>query len=165
MGFSRTEKIRLGLGYTLLGAASIAAGQTVTNAALPFQGRPAPHIVRELRDPATGARWVVLANAENPAGPCRMLLAAGVDRDQEPRASNTKTGPVAVIHPGDRVTVEEHTAAADVYLEAIAVDRALPGACFRVRLKIGSKVVRAVALAQGRAALVPSLLPCGEARP
>jgi hypothetical protein len=165
MGFSCADTFRLGLGYVLLGASSIAAGQAAANAPLPVASRQAPRILRELRDPATGAHWLVLSNDETPAGPGRLVPATAARRDRELRASNERTAPVGVIQPGDRVVIEEHTPAADAYLEATAVDQAPAGRCFRARMKIGGKVVRAVALAPGRAALMPALTPGAEARP
>jgi flagella basal body P-ring formation protein FlgA len=66
-----------------------------------------------------------------------------------------------VIHPGDRVVVEEHTATVEARLEAIALEAAAIGSPVNARLKIGGKVVRAVAIAPGRAALAHA----EEARP
>ena len=57
-----------------------------------------------------------------------------------------------VIHAGDRLTVEEHTAVADAALEARALNPAARGSALEVRLAIGGRVVRAVALGPGRAA-------------
>lgn len=56
-----------------------------------------------------------------------------------------------VIHAGDEVIVEEHTAVVDARLEARALASAPIGAEFTARLKIGGLVVRVVALAAGRA--------------
>ena len=53
------------------------------------------------------------------------------------------------------MVVEEHTAVVDARLEAVALGPAAIGSPFEVRLKIGGKVVRVVALAPGRAALAP----------
>jgi hypothetical protein len=57
------------------------------------------------------------------------------------------------IHVGQRVVVEEHTATADVYLDAVAMEPAATGSIFHVRLKFGGKVALAVAAAQGEAEL------------
>ena len=111
-------------------------------------------ILREIRDPHSGARWLVTADPDNPAGPGRVVLAGGAGRAE---------APVPVIHQGDRVVVEEHTAAADGSMEATALEPASAGSGFAVRLRVGGRVLRAVALAPGRAALVGSI-PAGKGR-
>jgi hypothetical protein len=58
-----------------------------------------------------------------------------------------------VIRAGDRLIVEEHTALVDAVLEARALTPAAPGSAFDARLTVGGRVVRAVALGPGRAAL------------
>jgi flagella basal body P-ring formation protein FlgA len=62
---------------------------------------------------------------------------------------------VAVIRAGDRLIVEENTAVVEARLEAVALGAAAPGSTFNVRLRIGGRVLRAVALGPGRAALAP----------
>jgi len=56
-----------------------------------------------------------------------------------------------VIHTGDEVTVEEHSAVIDARLQAVALGSAAAGSELRVRLRIGGKVVDALALKPGRA--------------
>jgi hypothetical protein len=58
---------------------------------------------------------------------------------------------VPVIHTGERVILEEHTPVVDGRLEAVALGPAVIGGEFNVRLKMGGKVLRAVALGPGRA--------------
>ena len=113
-------------------------------------------ILREIRDPHTGARWLVTANTMNPAGPGRMVQTGG---------NGGSEAPVVVIHRWDRVVVEEHTGRAEGYLEATALEPASIGSGFRVRLKVGGKVMRAVALAPGRAALVIAAVQPRKAGP
>jgi flagella basal body P-ring formation protein FlgA len=50
---------------------------------------------------------------------------------------------------------------ADVRLEAVALGPAVKGAHFKARLKLGGKVVRAVAVSEGRADFAPD----GEVEP
>jgi flagella basal body P-ring formation protein FlgA len=57
-----------------------------------------------------------------------------------------------VIRAGERLIVEESTAVVDARLEAVALGPAAIGSPLNVKLAIGGKVVRAVALAPGRAA-------------
>ena len=149
----------------LLAAAPVTIAQTqnpVRNAnsqrieaEAPFDGRAPVPILREIKDPYSPARWVIIRNVLNPAGPA--LIAAEDDHAQTGPSSKTgKRTPSAVIHAGNHIVVEEHTTAAESYLEAIALGAAEVGAALNVRLKIGGKVVRAVAIAPGRAALAPS---------
>jgi flagella basal body P-ring formation protein FlgA len=49
--------------------------------------------------------------------------------------------------------VEESSPVVEARLEAVALGPAVVGSAFNVRLKIGGKIVRALALAPGRAAL------------
>jgi hypothetical protein len=62
---------------------------------------------------------------------------------------------------GDRLIVEEDTPVASARLEALALGPASPGVEFMVRLRIGGKVMRVVALGPGRAAFATE----SEARP
>jgi hypothetical protein len=61
--------------------------------------------------------------------------------------------PRPVIHQGDLLIVEEHTAVVDASLQAVAMGQAVVGAWLNVRLKLGGKVLQVVALGAGRAAL------------
>lgn len=59
---------------------------------------------------------------------------------------------IPVIRAGDLLVIEESTTVADARLEAVALGPATAGSPLNVRLKIGGKVVRAIALSPGRAA-------------
>jgi len=91
-----------------------------------------------------------------------MVLAAGKERGDGPEgATEAARLWLPVIRAGDRLIVEEKTAVAEVRLEAVALGPAGNGFPLLVRLKIGGRVVRAVALGPGRAAFAPET----EARP
>ena len=125
-------------------------------------------VVREIDDPHTGARWLLMRDSSHPGGPGRMVLATGprgqalsdVRSDTRIRAQDD-SGPYQpgsapaqpVIRAGDRLIVEENTAVVEARLEAVALNAAAIGSPLNVRLAIGGKVVRAVAVAAGRAAL------------
>ena len=115
-------------------------------------------IVREIDDPHTGARWLLMRNEQNPGGPGRLVL-MGVEQKKTDNSSGQgaeeEAGLAPVIRPGDRLIVEEHTARIDAVLEARALSPAVPGAAFSARLTMGGKVVRAVALGPGHAVLQP----------
>ena len=127
----------------------------------PGSSRAAEEIVREIDDPATGARWLLERDSRHPGGPWRMMLVA--QRHASPptakasvknarKGFETRTS-VAMIHAGDHLIVEEHTRLLDAVLEATSLARAREGESFRVRLSIGGRVVNAVAIAPGRAML------------
>jgi hypothetical protein len=115
-------------------------------------------IVREIDDPHTGNRWLLMRDPSHPGGPGR-LVAVESTRNQ---AQQDKAGSAPsrqelrrVIHAGERLIVEESTAVVEARLEAVALGPAVIGSPLDVRLRIGCKVMRAVALAPGRASLQP----------
>jgi len=115
-------------------------------------------IVREIDDPHTGARWLLVRDEQHTGGPGRLVL-VGVDWKKTDNASGQGAKEKArlspVIFAGDRLTVEEHNARLDATLEARALAPAAAGAEFNARLTMGGRVVRAVALGPGHAALRP----------
>lgn len=149
----------LGLGTVLLvlGAMTSARAQGPEAAVDAGSGQ---QIVREIVDPHTGRNWILLRGNGNPGGPGRMVPAANA---QDLNAARSGEGPSAsspgliAIHPviraGDRLIVEEHTRRVEARLEAVALGPAAAGSELSARLKIGGKVVRAVALGPGRATL------------
>ena len=128
-------------------------------------GADSGEVVREIDDPHTGDRWELMRDAVHPEGPGRMVLvkASGTrlassgpgDRPlPDARSANRPLlGPV--IHAGDVLIVEEHTAVVEARLEAVALGPAVHGAVIQARLKIGKKVVRVVAVSAGRAVFAP----------
>ncbi len=115
-------------------------------------------VVREIDDPHTGDRWLLVRNDEIPGGPGRLVLVAAHRNPRggvlvQPAAEAREAEVLPVIRTGDRLIVEEHTARVDAVLEARALNPAAQGRSFDVRLAIGGKVVRATALGPGRAAL------------
>jgi hypothetical protein len=128
------------------------------------QAQAGGEIVREIDDPHSGARWLLTRNPDHPGGPGRLALVGGIcNRPAQDCAlaepSQAESRPV--IRAGESLIVEEHTPFVDARLEAVALGSALAGSAITVRLKIGGRVVRAVALAPGRAELQPQ----AEARP
>lgn len=115
--------------------------------------------VRAIDDPCTGAQWLLVRDAEFPAGPGRLLLVAGPQSGL--RQVPSSIAPQSVIRAGDRLVVEESSAVVEARLEGVALGPAIAGAAFEVRLRIGGRVVRAIALGPGRAALAAE----AEARP
>jgi len=140
------------------------AAQAFLSSSAPVQAQEqaAGEVVREIDDPHTGDRWLLLRDPSRPGGPGRMVLAsAGLGRsrqgepgDAQPPAALAveRTRSMPVIHTGDRLIVEEDNAVVAARLEAVALGPALSGAPLDVRLTIGGNVVRAAALGPGRAA-------------
>jgi len=125
-------------------------------------------IVREIDDPHTGVHWLLLRDARHPGGPGRLVASADSPQPEGRNQAGTTRmggGPTAqpsepdlisyhpLIHAGDRLMVEESTPVVEAHLEAVALGPAALGSVFNVRLKIGGRVVRAVAVAPGRANL------------
>jgi hypothetical protein len=116
-------------------------------------------VVREIDDPHTGARWLLLRDSDHPGGPGRLVLVSetrtgALPAEQTGMAALSDLTPLKpVVRAGDRVIVEESSPVVEARLEAVALGPAVVGSAFNVRLKIGGKIVRALALAPGRAAL------------
>jgi hypothetical protein len=115
--------------------------------------------IRVIRDPHTAMRWLLKRDPTRPSGPGRMVLLGQqeVTKAQFASATNENAAmyqsiPANVIRTGDRLVMEENTANVTARLEATALGSAIKGAAFRVRLSIGGKIVRAVAIGPGRAA-------------
>jgi hypothetical protein len=137
------------LGWVWIAGCAVAAwGQAASGAAV--------RIVREIDDQPTGNRWLLERDPARPAGPGRLVLAGGRSNRAagEPTAMKDNA-PVPVIRPGDRIIVEQHTPILDARLEAVALNPAFTGSPLAVRLVIGGRVVRALALGPGRARLAP----------
>ncbi len=121
--------------------------------------------MREIDDPHTGDRWLLLRDRGHPGGPGRLVLAArpGIEPvsvrtaggEQQAISATQGTPFHPVIHAGDQLIVEEHTAVVEARLEAVALGPAAQGAVFKARLKIGGKVVRAVAVSAGPCGALP----------
>jgi hypothetical protein len=158
-----------GIGVLAFGLASVASAQApaaahaqvmLSSGGLGLQGAAQGQLYREIDDPHSGDRWLLMRNDEFPGGPGRLVLAAAhrnsVDSAPGRAATETQEAQVLpVIRTGDRLIVEEHTAVVDAVLEARAMMPAMAGAAFDARLTIGGSVVRVVALGPGRATLQP----------
>lgn len=132
---------------------------------------PQSVILREIDDPATGNRWFLEQEAGHPGGPGRLVLVTGshaaIPKMKRGAPAARVAAPVMpvlgipAIRAGDAVTLVAHTTVMDAELEAVALAPAAVGAAFPVRLKMGGKVVDAVALAAGHAQWAPG---SGETR-
>jgi hypothetical protein len=110
----------------------------------------AGEMIREIDDPDNGDRWLLVRDASHPQGPGLMLLVSSA-RVVAAHSAPTTEMPAPIIRIGDRVVVEENTAIVNARIEGAAMAPASAGLAFNVRLSIGGQVVRAVAIAPGRA--------------
>src|SRR4051794_32726788 len=136
--------------------AAVAIAARAQNHIVANEDAPAHAPVRNVRamlDPHNGVQWLVMSDPDHPSGPGRMIVARDAGGSPSDFAA-AKSKSLPVIHPGEKVVVEEHTATVDATLDAIAVDAAALGSRMHVRLKIGGKVLRAIAIAPGRALLL-----------
>lgn len=127
-------------------------GMAARAQAVPSRGRSRPvEILREIDDPATGNRWLLEKDEESPGGPGRMVLSIRGNMTPLHREHGGRPVTLPVIHAGDRIVLVAHTAVMDAELEAVALAPAAVGSSLRVRLKMGGKVLEAVALGPGKA--------------
>ena len=117
--------------------------------------------VREIDDPHTGDRWLLVRATDHPGAPGRMVLVSGPGQGERAVSARIPDSTSLVnfasfrpvIRGGDRVVVEESTPLVEARLEGVALGPAAAGAPIHVRLKLNGGVVKAVALGPGRAAL------------
>jgi len=157
-------KVRLVLALTALAVAAaigqpvpgavVGAGSAPQRAAADVDLEPVPlgAVYREIDDPNTGIHWLLVRETGHPGGPGRLVPVwrgtAGIS------AAGSATKPARpVIRTGDHLLVEESTAVVEAHLEGSALGTAAVGAPLAVRLTMGGRVVTAVALGPGRAAL------------
>lgn len=156
--------------------AATAAAQTPTGDPLPaaYQ-RPAGEVIRQIDDPGRDGAWLLIRNPIHPAGPGRLIWVPRGGQAADPTVGQAANpaAPVTeatlealkpVILAGDRLVVEEETPVVDARLEATALNPAPAGATLNVRLEIGGRVVRAIALGPGRARFAPETQPAPESQ-
>lgn len=137
------------------GGVQLYAAEPTVNAAGALPNRA--NILREILDPATGDRWLLVRDPEHPGAPARMLrVSAEMKAESEAAGTETKLEPLAlkpVIRGGDRVILTESTPVVDARFEAIALGPARLGSQVDVRLKLTGAVVKAVAVGPGQVEL------------
>lgn len=129
-------------------------------------GLAAGAVFKEIDDPGSGLRWLLIEDPAHPGGPGRLVISGegkmvdqsrggkAVDQSRPSAATAIKSNPV--IHAGEAVQLEEHTAVVNASLQAVALGSAIQGGTLRVRLRVGGRVFEARALGPGRAALEPA---------
>jgi hypothetical protein len=122
-------------------------------------------VFREIDDPTSGARWLLLRDKSHPASPGKMVrVSVGFKGGSEPAEGS---GPGSTLHSipatscpilrvGDLLIAVESSSVLESHLEAVALGPAVAGSSLNVRLKIGGTVVRAIAQAPGRVILLPA---------
>lgn len=125
--------------------------------------------LREFEDPGTHQHWLLMRDQNRASGPALLVkvqhaeCALLTDGKMNPEASpRLQVRPILAIHPGDRLTLLEHTSVVDAELEATALQSAAVGDLLTVRLNFGGLTVRAIASAPGYATVgtkVPERMP------
>lgn len=113
-------------------------------------------IAREIDDPSSGARWLLVQGDDHPGGPGQLILVSSHEQNGTAAASHQRLNSklqLPVIRAGDALIVEEHTSLLDARFDAVALGPALIGSVFRARLKLREKIVQAVASGPGHATL------------
>jgi hypothetical protein len=150
--------MRQGAMIAVLAGSALALGPAAASGASPGPeaGAVRGRLVRVMDDPSTGARWLLYEDTEHPGRPGK-LIAVSLEQAAGSQAFS-RTGEAdrarVAVHAGDLLTVEEHTPVADSTLAAVALGQAREGEELEVRLKIGGRVVKAVAEGAGRARLI-----------
>lgn len=129
-------------------------GFAVSQAPKTAADNSAIRLITEIDDVQLSTRWILRGDPAHPGGPGVMTperYSKGVFRN----TSSLAVAAQPVIHGGDQVIVEEKSAVVEARLVAIALGSATAGTSFQARLQIGGKVVRVMALGDGRAMLVP----------
>jgi hypothetical protein len=118
-------------------------------------------LVRVIEDPNLGDRWLLCRNPDHPGGPGRLQLVAANHASSarsiqggasEAQVKAFQDAARSAIRAGDRVIVEENSAVAEARLGAVALESATIGSSFHARMEIGGRVLRVVAMGNGRAA-------------
>ena len=167
-----------GLAAIWAGALSFAVGQgaggsnlrggdadSPSSLQVPSPGCNSKDFVREIHDAGSGLRWMLFRNDSHAGAPGRLVLnasrgnadetqgcASGLDQESLPGVDAFRE---VVIRAGDRLTIQEYTSRVDLRLEGVALTPAANGDAFNVRLRIGGRTVRAIALKPGKAMLAP----------
>ena len=128
-------------------------GQCAPDAAGDFAQKrnQAGALVETRRDPATGVGWQLLRGAGG--GPGHWIQK--YDSFPTPQEEAKPNAPV-VIRAGDRLLVTEETSMASMQMLVVALEPARMGATLRVRTMAGNRMLFAMALGKGRAALLAS---------
>lgn len=141
-------------------AAALAAGAMLLPGSAAADDRTSgalPEARLEIDDPSTGVRWLLVRDEGHPGGPGRLIRVEPDRADLRSPSHDEVLVTRPAIRTGDRLRLEEHTGVVDAVLEAVALASARPGALLKVRLKIGGRVVRAIAVAPGRAVLASGM--------
>lgn len=152
-------------------SAILSLGRAGEGTRIAGEGGRASEIIRTIDDPNLGDRWLLMRSAGQFGGPGRLLRTRqeGVQSSATFLGGSTKPAPSGTdpatdpatdpswrVRAGEPVLVEEHSAVVDAYLEGVALGPASAGTLFRVRLRVGARIVDAVAMGPGRAVLKPT---------
>jgi hypothetical protein len=156
----------IGQEFSKLGIAAPGLDLPASTSVLPSEFS-AGEILREIDDPHTGDRWLLLRDQSHPAAPGRLVRVTARSKCEKRNIEESgrcaaqspiiqKARPCPILRAGDRLIAVESSAVLDGQLEAVALGPATAGSPLYVRLKFGGTVVRAIAQAPGRVILLPA---------
>ena len=99
-------------------------------------------ILREIKDPWDGSRWLLRQDFDHLGGPGRLVQVTGEIAEAAGKKPRTAPPP-PVIRAGGRLIITESSKIAISRLEAVALEPGAIGSEIKVRLLIGGSVVRA----------------------
>lgn len=127
-----------------LAITAICAGRAQVGPA-EFRGQVAARI---LHDSPTGNTWILGRDPVHPGGPGHMVQLNSPASGRIGPAQPAIDEPI-VIHTGDRVVMEEETDIVHAGLEAVAIGNAATNHVLLVRVVIGGRIERAIAIKPG----------------
>lgn len=152
------------VGVVFLTMAGIASAQIVGQVAVPLPN--ALRAVHEIDDPSLGKRWLLVRDPDQPQAPGHLLCTERIVGEEQTlfewRRSTSYSLAISppfrsVIRSGDSLIVEDETQIAIARLGAVALGPAAVGSVFLARLRIGGTPIRVIAIAPGRAMLLPKI--------
>ncbi|HEY6487926.1 MAG TPA: hypothetical protein VIY99_02300 [Terracidiphilus sp.] len=107
--------------------------------------------IRAIDDSALSGNWLLIADRKHAGAPGRLVAFSG--RDPDWRRDLAVPPAPRIIRGGDRVLVEQDSAAIHARLDAVALGPAAAGEVLTVRLATTGKALRVQAVAPGRVTL------------
>lgn len=145
-------------------SAGIASAQIAGPVTVPLPGNVSA--VREIDDRSLGTHWLLVRDPGLPQAPGHLLCTKSAESDERTLSQwgRPAVHSLAISHPlrsvirsGESLIIEDDTGIATARLEAVALGPAAVGSVFEARLKIGGTRLKVLALAPGRAKLLPQI--------
>jgi hypothetical protein len=146
----------LAAGRATAGSAAAVAVLAGGSGFSPYQRSVTCATMGSIEDPASGDRWILERDPLHPEGPGKLVRGPSLTPGSCSSVTfHLQPQPVPLIRAGDPLLVEEHTASADIRLNAIALSPAAAGKSIPARITPGGSIIQVIASAPGRAHLAP----------